>query len=810
MLFRTIILWVLFFGMVPLVNGQQNKLDSMLNVLGHYEKEDTEKAELMHKIGMLAVLGRPKITLDMAKKLAILGGKLNHFESNFGSLELEAAYYLASLKLDTAIELYKKMKEFGIVNNKPEPVFSANSNIANIHLLRGKPNDAIKILEESLIFFENKKMYNAGKGKVLVNLANAYNIAGNRTLALETALKALDLNTKYGGANSIAAANYLIGSLYGISGQFKEAAIYHQDYANAQLRLGNWSNACSGMINVANDYKQLKLPEKARDNFIKAQQIAKVHNLVALQKKIETNLTSIDGIEKDQETETDKLIGLKKFYEEKAQQQEVGLILIKLAISYSTVSNSYLSRQGLNRKSADSISLAYLNQAADISKATNNYSLKEEVLRNTSIFFELHENYAKAFSAYQQYIILRDSAINESKQIEIATLTMQYGFNKREDSLKLIQANTDAALQKQSFLNKTQQQSILLQEKELLLNKQTLFSNNQQLVLLGKDKELQHLAYLKTQADLQTEKLLKTENEKQLTIVQKEKLLQSSQVKTLSQENELNKLRQRQLLFYGIAGLASLLFACLYLFNRNKAKQAQLKMELAKEKAELQTKEAEFQRSLADVSMSALRSQMNPHFIFNCLNSIKLYTTQNDTVAAANYLTKFSKLIRMALENSRSETVTLDAELQSLELYIQMEAMRFKEKLKYSITIDKNVDSSFIEIPPMLLQPYVENAIWHGLMHKEEGGRIDVGVQVMPDEHTLAITIKDNGVGREKAAQLKSKSATSHKSYGTKVTGERLDLINQIYNTGASVLTEDVLENGIIAGTLVTIQIPFE
>jgi sensor histidine kinase YesM len=208
--------------------------------------------------------------------------------------------------------------------------------------------------------------------------------------------------------------------------------------------------------------------------------------------------------------------------------------------------------------------------------------------------------------------------------------------------------------------------------------------------------------------------------------------------------------------------------------------------------------------------MSALRSQMNPHFIFNCLNSIKLYTTQNDTVAASNYLTKFSKLIRMALENSRSETVTLDAELESLELYIQMEAMRFKEKLKYSIAIDKNVDSSFIEIPPMLLQPYVENAIWHGLMHREDGGRIDVGVRVIPNESTLAITIKDNGVGREKAAQLKSKTATSHKSYGTKVTGERLDLINQIYKTGASVTTEDLTSNGEVTGTLVTIKIPFE
>jgi hypothetical protein len=386
--------------------------------------------------------------------------------------------------------------------------------------------------------------------------------------------------------------------------------------------------------------------------------------------------------------------------------------------------------------------------------------------------------------------------IYEITKLENTTLASKNELIKKQDAFNLQKALDDAALNRQLFLNNQQEQSLLLQNNQLLLSREKLNT-------LNKDKELQHLAFLKTQADLQTEQLQNSEKEKELTLVQKETILKSTQVKSLSQENELNKLKQRQLLIYGIAGLTTLLFAGLYLFNRNRAKQAQLKVELEK-------KEAEFQRSLADVSMSALRSQMNPHFIFNCLNSIKLYTTQNDTVAASNYLTKFSKLIRMALENSRSETVTLDAELESLELYIQMEAMRFKEKLKYSIAIDKNVDSSFIEIPPMLLQPYVENAIWHGLMHREDGGRIDISVRVVPNEHTLAITIKDNGVGREKAAQLKSKTATAHKSFGTKVTGERLNLINQIYKTGASVTIEDLTSNGEVTGTLVTIKIPFE
>lgn len=250
-----------------------------------------------------------------------------------------------------------------------------------------------------------------------------------------------------------------------------------------------------------------------------------------------------------------------------------------------------------------------------------------------------------------------------------------------------------------------------------------------------------------------------------------------------------------------------------------------LQLEAALEKRTLELKEQsslletqklkhiqyEFDQKIAETEMMALRSQMNPHFIFNCLNSIKLYTTQNKNEAAADYLTKFSRLIRMALENSRSERITLTSELEALELYIQMEAMRFKDKLKYELTVDKKVDSYFIEIPPLLIQPYVENAIWHGLMHRDEGGYVHVAVSVLPDEHTLIIIVKDNGVGRKRSAELRGKSSGEHTSYGTKLTSERLELINQLYKTGASVITEDVIGvTGEIAGTLVTIKIPFE
>jgi LytS/YehU family sensor histidine kinase len=206
--------------------------------------------------------------------------------------------------------------------------------------------------------------------------------------------------------------------------------------------------------------------------------------------------------------------------------------------------------------------------------------------------------------------------------------------------------------------------------------------------------------------------------------------------------------------------------------------------------------------------MTALRAQMNPHFIFNCLNSIKLYTLENDSATASEYLTKFSQLIRLVLENSRSEKVTLQKELETLKLYIDMEAMRFKDKVRYCINVDERIDAGYIEIPPLLIQPYVENAIWHGLMHKKEGGliKIDVG---MAYEHLLHVEISDDGIGRGKAMEYKSKSVTRQKSFGLKMTSERMGIINELYQTKTFIKIideKDAINNS--CGTKVIIEIP--
>ncbi|HOY19705.1 MAG TPA: histidine kinase [Haliscomenobacter sp.] len=222
---------------------------------------------------------------------------------------------------------------------------------------------------------------------------------------------------------------------------------------------------------------------------------------------------------------------------------------------------------------------------------------------------------------------------------------------------------------------------------------------------------------------------------------------------------------------------------------------------------------AEFNKRLAEVEMAALRSQMNPHFLFNCLNSINRFIQRNEPDTASAYLTKFSRLIRLVLDNSRSNLVTLRDELEALRLYLELEAMRFVNRFTYHINISPDLDITCLEIPPMIIQPYVENAIWHGLMHKEAkpGEECHLEVRVFPEGNTLVVEVEDNGVGRNMARALKSKSATAQKSHGMAVTAERIQMINQIYQTEASIIIEDLYTpEGKAAGTKVRLTLPLE
>lgn len=222
-----------------------------------------------------------------------------------------------------------------------------------------------------------------------------------------------------------------------------------------------------------------------------------------------------------------------------------------------------------------------------------------------------------------------------------------------------------------------------------------------------------------------------------------------------------------------------------------------------------QKEKFEQEMEVSKAELKALRAQMNPHFVFNSLNSIQHYILNNKSEEAAKYLNKFAKLIRLILNNSDKPTVTINEDLDALTLYLELEKMRFDNKFEYSINISHDIDGDYDEIPPMLIQPYIENAILHGINPKPGNGHIAIRMSLV--NQFIKISIIDDGIGRDASKSLKNlQPSTKHKSMGMKITKDRLRILNTIQQSNLSVNITDLYsrEKGAI-GTQVDLYIPY-
>jgi tetratricopeptide (TPR) repeat protein len=205
-----------------------------------------------------------------------------------------------------------------------------------------------------------------------------------------------------------------------------------------------------------------------------------------------------------------------------------------------------------------------------------------------------------------------------------------------------------------------------------------------------------------------------------------------------------------------------------------------------------------------------MRSQMNPHFLFNSLNSIKLYIINNDKEKAVYYLNKFSKLIRTILSNSQEKEITLKEELETMDLYMNIENIRFTEKINYEVMVEEDLKTDQIKIPSLILQPFLENAIWHGLSNKEGKKHLKINIKKLNNEY-ICIDIIDNGIGRQAAMEIKKEKISKQKSVGIKLTQERLENFAKNFNKEVKIEFEDLkstLQNAL--GTKVKLTIPIQ
>ncbi len=261
-------------------------------------------------------------------------------------------------------------------------------------------------------------------------------------------------------------------------------------------------------------------------------------------------------------------------------------------------------------------------------------------------------------------------------------------------------------------------------------------------------------------------------------------------IKALAYENELvkSRLEKNQLaLLFGLLGiiLVSIVFT---VYDRHK--------NLNQEK------------KILTLEQDMLRNQMNPHFIFNSLNSIKLYIINNEKENAVYYLNKFAKLIRKILVASSEKEIPLSNELDTMELYMNIENIRFSNAIAFNIIINDNVSAHNIRVPSLILQPFIENALWHGLSSKKEDKKIEVKVEKNKKKH-ITISITDNGVGRKASREINKQKTLKRKSFGIELTKERLENFSKKYTNMYNIIIEDLHDKqGNPSGTKVILDIP--
>ena len=270
------------------------------------------------------------------------------------------------------------------------------------------------------------------------------------------------------------------------------------------------------------------------------------------------------------------------------------------------------------------------------------------------------------------------------------------------------------------------------------------------------------------------------------------------EITLLTKDNEIQSLKIRKQsiqLYLLISVILVVVLIGSLLFSRYKLKQKNYQSEL--EKKNLETEQR------------LLRSQMNPHFIFNSLNSIQSYISGNDALTAMTYLSKFAKLMRYILENSREKMISLEDEVNTLQLYIELERIRFKQKFDFSIKIDPKLQPETTYIPPMLIQPFVENSIKHGLRNIKEQGHLQLNFKL--NHEVIFCSINDNGIGRVQAQKIDKNKKGKHKSLGMHLTKERIEALNSESKSDIKVEIIDLKnEKGEPAGTEVQITLPFE
>ncbi|NOR88125.1 MAG: tetratricopeptide repeat protein [Bacteroidales bacterium] len=755
------------FGFLLSSFAQNSTKDSILHIIEF--KKGNEKALLYHQISKAAkepdsILKYGQLSLVWAKESKLKEQKGDAYKS------IGVAYHLSS-HYSKAISYYDSALIFLNSETQANAIARTYSNKSGIFIRLKSLDSAIYNNELCNQFAQLTNDKDLGR-IYLKKKANIFSLQGKHN---ESILALKECQEKYTlGTRSLIINLIDIGINFFDLGDIDSALYYYEKAEALEVDLFP-KDKISLLSNKANAYIFIGDHENSIKSFIDAIEIADSIDYDYGRTLLTSNLANMyyewDEFEKAIQVYKQSM----NYLQEHGIYNNLLIVYLNIGISYNSISL------------IDS-SLIYLEKAKEICLQTDNKSLLAPVYHNFGRCYFAKDEYKLAVQYYQLALEAnkRDHNINTKANIYHDMALSYAELGKYQQALSL----TDSAQRMYLRSNNIKQSIDIMESLALIMEKGNNYKGAYQQLKL----------YMQKKDSLFNKEKYKqiSELETQYKTAQKEAQIQKQLAKIADDKLLINKEKNKALNYAVLfSGAAILMLIILIFLLRNKQKHQLVKNELEQKQMEMEGR--------------LLRSQMNPHFIFNSLNSIQSYITSNDQYHAETYLSKFAKLMRSILENSRHAFVSLEQDLSTLMIYMELEHLRFEGQFQYDLDVDEKIDFENTYIPPMLIQPYIENAIVHGLVGKlEKKGQLNVSFELL-NENAIKCIVEDNGIGREKAMELKKRSIKPYESLGMQVTKERMQVISEINKVSFKETFFDLKdEHNEAIGTRVELIIPIE
>ncbi len=627
---------------------------------------------------------------------------------------------------------------------------------------------------------KEQKAYSNYLGIHYNNIGFYYNSKEQFDKALYFFKKAVVQLKKSQNLTSLAQTLQNIGTIYDSKGEPTQILKYYDQV----LTIYQKTKDSVGLANIYADFGRIYIDNgsisKAFDFYTKSMKISDlIHDRASKIRTIRYLIITL-GTQKEYQKMLEYLRELINYYQEINDNDSLGLIYNITASTYNDLGDYPKMFE-------------YIDKAIRISQKIKS---PDRLAENYGLLSEYYLNHNKIDSAYKYAnleVSIRKNNISEPKYTK---------------SLMLF--STILKLKKQT--QKAKEFGLLAyQRSQNLANPDLIMQASKNLKEIYKDINNTTLAFHYAEIEIKMKDSLNKINTKNSAIkalFKYETEAKDNEIIKIAQQKQISELesQRKTTLIYSILGAILALSAIAYFsFTRFRAKKEN---ELLTTQLQEAQRRIEIEQKATESELKALKSQMNPHFMFNALNSIQEQFMYGDKVKANEQMGNFTYLTRQILTVSGKKKINLSTEIEILTKYLELEKMRFAEGFTYQISLSETIDEDYHQIPPMLIQPFVENSIKHGLLHKQGDKKIDIAFDLDEQEENIICVVQDNGVGRKKSAEIKSKRVQQHESFSTSATEERLRLLNNDLQNQNLIVYEDLVNNNDeVLGTKVTLTI---